>query len=371
MSRFGITYTISPGKGESLDEKILGIILEQSVELPYSLVTPQWEEQILGHERERQQLEANSWKIVIDWPVKNAGNEWTQFLNILYGNISMQRGIRIDNVEWENLPAHLRPGPKFGMEEVRQKLNLPDRPLSCIPLKPMGTSPADLAQVAYEFAKGGIDLIKDDHGLANQEYAPFRQRVERVVSAIRKAKAESGHRARYFPHISGDAGQLAERYMLAGKLGADGVMICPHLTGLPNMAALADSNVKLPIIAHPSLSGALVTNPEQGMHPAFLYGSLWRAFGADFSIYANAGGRFPFTESQSRAIAEFARDKTFPFKTTFPMPGGGIKRESLDYWLPSYGKDVVMLIGGSLYKHPKGKTVAAEEIRTRLEAFMD
>jgi hypothetical protein len=40
-------------------------------------------------------------------------------------------------------------------------------------LKPMGSTTAELAKMAYDFAKGGIDIIKDDHGLADQRQGAY------------------------------------------------------------------------------------------------------------------------------------------------------------------------------------------------------
>ena len=42
----------------------------------------------------------------------------------------------------------------------------------------MGLPAHALADLAYQFALGGIDIIKDDHGLADQSFAPFKERVE-------------------------------------------------------------------------------------------------------------------------------------------------------------------------------------------------
>jgi ribulose-bisphosphate carboxylase large chain len=59
-------------------------------------------------------------------------------------------------------------GPRFGAAGLREVLGVPRGPLLCTALKPMGSTVAALAEMAYAFAKGGIDIIKDDHGLANQ-----------------------------------------------------------------------------------------------------------------------------------------------------------------------------------------------------------
>ena len=70
-------------------------------------------------------------------------------------------------------------------------------------LKPMGLSVEELARQTYEFAKGGIDIIKDDHGLANQRWAPFEQRVEACCEAVRRANEETGRRSIYAPTVCG------------------------------------------------------------------------------------------------------------------------------------------------------------------------
>lgn len=52
------------------------------------------------------------------------------------------------------------PGPRFGVEGLRRLMNVRDGPLLCTALKPMGNCSKDFAEMAYSFAKGGIDIIK-------------------------------------------------------------------------------------------------------------------------------------------------------------------------------------------------------------------
>lgn len=368
MNRFEITYQLHLHEGENLDDLILGISLEQSVELPSNLIKESWRENIIGLETYREQLSKDLWQVRLSYPIANIGEEIVQFLNILYGNISMHKGIQITGIDWNSL-LKLCKGPVYGVEALRRIWNIKHRPLSCIPLKPMGSTTKELARTCKEFAEGGIDIIKDDHGLVNQQSSPFKERVESCLEAIQQAYQNTGHRAHYFPNITGDPSSLITRYKTARQLGADGVMICPHLTGMANLTELINIKPQLPIIAHPAFSGSLVTTRNQGFTPAFLYGQLWRALGADFSIYANAGGRFTFTEEESLAIAHDCLSDELPFKKTFPMPGGGLKRETLSYWQARYGNDMVFLIGGSLYEHPEGKRYAAQEIHKKLHSF--
>ncbi len=366
MGNFEITYRLTLQEQEEVDTKIEEICLEQSVELPREVVNPDIGQKVIGKPIAVEKLGENSYKAVISWPTDAVGGEISQFLNILYGNISLQPGIRIVDIEWLDLIPDIFKGPAFGISEIRDQYAIASRPLSATALKPMGSTVSELADTCYQFACGGIDLIKDDHGLADQESAPFVERVKACVSAIRKAAQKTGHRSYYYPNITAFSTDSLTRYERAAELGADGVLICPHISGLATMHELARHKIDLPIIAHPAFSGQLTTNSSQGLSPGFLYGKLWRALGADFIIYPNKGGRFSFTSAECESINRAAQNKESPFKTLFPMPGGGIQIDNIEHWLLEYGSDITFLIGGSLYEHPDGLQKASEEFCSKL-----
>lgn len=367
MSTFDISYRVTVLDGENIDEKIDGICLEQSVELPRSVLSGEIETKVVGKLSSRKQLDDSLYDISISWPVENVGGDISQFLNILYGNISLQSGIRITGVEWEQLPENLFGGPAFGIGKLRELYGIEDRALSGTSLKPLGTDAYGIGRLCYQFAAGGLDVIKDDHGVTNQSYAPFEERLTYCVQGIREAAEETGHRAYYFPHITALAAEAVKRYEKAAELGADGVLICPHIAGMETMHQLARKDLPLPIIAHPAFSGGLTTNEKQGLTPDFLYGELWRALGADFVVYPNTGGRFSFSVEECKAINEGARSEKLPFYSAFPMPGGGMKRSNIPSWLDTYGPDTVFLLGTSLYEHPDGPRAAAKELSGMLK----
>lgn len=363
---FAVTYIITVFEDETIGEKVEWICLEQSVELPEDVVPDGLLQKITGKPELIEARDAYSWKVVIKWPVENAGASAIQFLNILFGNISLRRGIKIVHVEWDAL-AHIVTGPQFGIQGIRERLGISDRALSCGVLKPMGSSPQKLAEQAFELAMGGIDIIKDDHGLANQNYAPFKARVEAVTAALSKAERKKGVRAAYFPNITDAPITMQENFGFAHGCGADGVMILPHLCGFESMRLISVQPEKLPIIAHPAYSGMFVTDNTHGYSPEFLYGELTRAFGADFTIYPNTGGRFSFSLETCMAINDAAQSKASPFKTVMSMPGGGVNRKSIPTWVHQYGKDIAFLLGASLARHPQGLRKGAEEVRQMLE----
>ncbi len=369
MLTFGIRYRIRLLEGESLEKKVQGIALEQSVELPDNVLSEEIRQAIVGKPGDVTVLEDGRHELEIRYPLANAAPEIVQFLNVLLGNVSLTRGVQVVEVEWEHLSS-LFLGPAFGIEGVRSQLGIPDRPLSCTALKPMGYRSDELAELAYQFALGGIDLIKDDHGLADQVYAPFEERVLAITNAVERANQETGRKSVYLPNITSGIQDVMYRMDFAVENGCGGVLLAPNLSGLESMHVLAHDVGGIPIMAHPAFSGSFVTSPDQGFSPAFLYGGLYRALGADFSIYPNAGGRFSFSLQECREINDLSRRTSDPFKTTFPTPGGGVKWEDIPKWAALYGNDTVFLMGGSLYQHPNGIRAAAEAVRTSLESVI-
>lgn len=367
MSTFTVTYRLTLLDGEAIDEKIEKICLEQSVELPGEVLNKEIFEKIVGHPQHPKLIGDDQYEVQIAWPLENVGNDVAQLLNLLYGNISLKPGIKIVNADWSSLSTDVLKGPGFGIAELRNKFGISGRALSATALKPLGSSPDELADLAFKFASGGIDIIKDDHGLTNQKYAPFEERTEACVAAVLKAAQQTGRRSYYFPNITADAGQTEQRYHRAAELGADGVLLCPHLTGLPVMHHLARLDVELPIIAHPAFAGQLTMDKTCGFAPHFLYGQLWRVLGADFVIYPNTGGRFSFTRAECKAINEAARQSRSPYSASFPMPGGGMQWEDIGRWVNEYGTDSCFLIGGSLYQHPDGIETAARAFANQLK----
>lgn len=366
MKTFEISYRLTLRKEEEIDKKIEDICLEQTVELPRGVFNSEIQEKVIGEPVSTEQLNDQQYKATIAWPLEDVGEDISQFLNLLYGNISLQQGIQVVDAEWEVLTSEVFNGPQFGISSIRKKYEVNNRPLSATALKPLGSSSDELAELAYQFAGGGMDIIKDDHGLADQEFAPFKERVRACVSAVQRAADENGSRSYYYPNITAFAPDTVERYKTAAAFGADGVLLCPHISGLETMHRLARMEIDLPIIAHPAFSGSLVTTADQGLTPGFLYGQLWRALGADFVIYPNKGGRFSFTTAECKAINKAVRNKQVPLKDSFPMPAGGMKIEKVPKWTDEYGEDTAFLIGGSLYEYPDGIRAASRKLRTIL-----
>lgn len=352
--RFRVIYSLIAADEAEATRRARDIALEQTVEFPEDL-TPEGDilEKIVGQVESITPFpgRSNAWEVVISYAAESAGLDTTQFLNVVFGNTSIQKGVRVESF---SLPPAMsaRRGPRFGREGLRRLLHAPARPLLCTALKPMGYGPVELARLARDFARGGIDLIKDDHGLADQPFATFASRVKACAEAVQEANAISGYHSLYMPHISAPADQILERALLARELGAGALLICPGLTGWDAMRMVADDErINLPVMAHPALLGSFTASADAGMSHFALYGLMARLFGADASIFPSWGGRFSFSREECLSIVSGTEVPFANMKPIFPSPGGGMTMERVDEMQAVYGRDVIYLMGGGLHRN--------------------
>jgi ribulose-bisphosphate carboxylase large chain len=359
--RFRVEYRIDSTDERDVELIAQGIALEQTVELPGQLVPPNFAGGIVG-QIEAQEIIGSATHVTISYPVETVGTGLTQLLNVIFGNTSMQSGIQVVQLDLPDSILNTFTGPRYGVPGLRRLLNAPQRPLLCTALKPMGAAPEQLAEVAYQVALGGIDIIKDDHGLANQVFCPFEERVTQCAEAIARANAETGRNSLYVPNVTAPIDEILERAYFAKARGAGGVMVSFGLTGFDGLRLLTDDEtLQLPLLAHPALSGSFVTSPVNGLSHEVLYGQLMRLAGADASIFVSYGGRFPYTEEQCRGVIQGCTRPMGHLKPIFPVPGGGMTLERLPELEAFYGHDVVFLIAGDLYR--QGDDLAANACR--------
>jgi ribulose-bisphosphate carboxylase large chain len=349
--RFKVVYSITGSEIEA-HAKAGAVCVEQTIEFPAELVKGgDIRSRILGHIESFEFLTPDRWEASISYPVEISAFEFTQLVNVMFGNISMKPGIRVERLELPESLLKIFKGPRFGIQGLRELLEVPDRPLFCTALKPMGLSAKVMADLAYRFAVGGVDMIKDDHSLTNQPFASFEERVKRCVEAIDQANRETGKKCLYIPNITAPADQIPGKALFAKKNGVGGLMAAPGLIGLDTMRQLAeDDALDLPIISHPAFQGSFVINPENGVSHYALFGQLPRLAGADGVIFPNYGGRFPFSRDDCRQVVKGATVSMHHIKPIFSMPGGGMSLERIPEMLQTYGKDVIFLIGGALHK---------------------
>jgi ribulose-bisphosphate carboxylase large chain len=367
FERFSVVYRLH-GPPAHAERTAAAIALEQTVELPADLVAPEsFSAQLIGRVEALSAVDATTTDAVISYAGATVGEELPQLLNVIFGNSSLIPDIRVVGLDLPTSLTDRFPGPRFGRAGIRRLLGVPERPLLCTALKPLGLNARELAELAYRCALGGVDLIKDDHGLADQPSAPFAERVARCAEAVARANAETGEQSIYLANISAPAHLVHARALAARDAGAGGLLIAPGLVGLDLVRQLAaDDQVALPIMVHPAFQGSFVVGPTSGIAHGVLFGTLARLAGADATIFPNDGGRFTFTRDDCAAIAAATSAPLGGLAPIFPTPAGGVTLERVPELVERYGHEVILLIGGALLRAGADLPATARAIRAQL-----
>lgn len=349
-SRVRVHYRVC-ADAASIEARALAIAIEQSVEMPLEAVrSPAVLSDIVGQVASIEDRGDGAFDVHIDLAAAAIGEDAGQLINMLFGNTSLHDDVAL--VDFSAAEAFLAsfPGPGQGIDGLRRRTGACDRALTCSALKPQGMGSRELAKLAFELSLGGLDFIKDDHGLANQSYSPFAERVRACAAAVRKAAETSGRLAQYAPSLCGSYEEMSRQLEIARTEGLTAVLIAPMISGLSNFCALRRANPDFAFLTHPSMIGAARVSP-------ILFAKLYRLFGADASIFPNYGGRFGYSLDLCRAISSALLDPWGGLAPCAPTPAGGMTPLRVAEILHCYGKDAMLLIGGALLSSPD---IAAE-----------
>ena len=348
-----------PGPASEAERAAALIAFEETVEVPLDFpLAPAIRDGIVGRVDAVAPIDDGRFRAEIAFPAALASGGLGTLLNLVFGNASIWPGVRLVDLRLPDALLSSFKGPNFGVSGLRRLLGVEGRPLLATALKPMGSSHAELAKTAADFARGGGDIAKDDQNLVDASFADFKERVSLIAEAVARANAGSGRNCLYLPHLSGPQEELAARLDFALSVGLKGVLVCPAIVGLDQVRALAASR-KVLIMAHPAFSGAFYCDRSHGVETSLYLGTLMRLIGADVTVFPNAGGRFGFTREECRAVAARARSPLGALAPCLPAPGGGMRLDNAAAMAEDFGADAAWLVGGSLLMQPGGAEAGA------------
>ncbi len=341
-ARLKVTYRLR-GDAETIAARAQALAVEQSVEMPVDVIDDAFVlSDVVGRVEAIEDRGDGGFDVRIGLALATTGCEIGQLLNMLFGNSSIHDDVTLCDVAF---PAELSgfAGPRHGPPGLRRLAGAEQgRALTCSALKPQGLSPKALADLAGRLARGGLDYIKDDHGLADQAYSPFAERARACATEVAAANAATGGRTRYLPSLSGDLDQLRRQADIARSVGIEAVLIAPMILGLPSAHALIREFPDLAFMAHPAMAGA------SRIAPPLLLGKLFRMIGADAVVFPNHGGRFGYSPATCRDLAHAALAPWPGIRPAMPVPAGGMRLDRVAEMLDFYGSDCMLLIGGNL-----------------------
>ncbi|MBN2045981.1 MAG: hypothetical protein JW757_13245 [Anaerolineales bacterium] len=350
--RFKVTYSFFGSEADAR-KSAEATCIEETIEFPPDLLpSNDYWNAVIGQLEDFKPVSETEYRAEISYAVETTSPDILQVLNVIYGNTAMIPNVRVEDVEFPPEMLARFSGPRYGLQGIREFCGVPARPMICATIKPMGLALGSLAEIAYEVALGGSDLVKDDHGLTDQPFARFEERVSKCAAAVRRANDKSGESCLYAPNVSAPMDEIIGRAKFAKQAGAQALMLIPGLTGWDALRILAeDDQLSLPIICHPSHFGIFYLSQQAGFSARFAYGILPRLAGADITIMPNYIGRLFSTPQDCQDAISAARQPMGQIKPTFPAPGGGITLETIPELLEFYDNDVIYIMGGGLHKN--------------------
>ena len=381
MSQLTATYQLF-GKPGSFHRKAEGIALGLTIGSWTDL--PQLEQQQLkkhkGHvaaviEFETVQHPLNPEliraEVKIAYPAVNFSADLPAILTTVFGKLSLDGEVKLLDLEFDDALLGQFPGPRYGIEGIRQLINVYDRPLVMSIFKGVIGRDIDfLSDQLREQALGGVDLVKDDEILFDNPLTPFEQRISAGKKVLHQVYEETGHRTLYAVNLSGRTSQLRDKARRAKELGADALLFNVHAYGFDVLQELAeDDTIGLPLMAHPAFSGAFTSSPFYGVATPLALGKLTRYAGADFSLFPSPYGSVALEKATALALGD-ELTKPSPVKPTFPVPSAGIHPGLVPLLVKDFGIDSIINAGGGVHGHPLGAAGGGRAFRQAVDAVL-
>ena len=309
----------------------------------------------------------------IAYPAANFSSDLPAILITAFGKLSLDGKIKLLDLEFSTELAAAFPGPRFGIEGIRAKLGVYDRPLLMSIFKGViGRELAFLENQLRAQAFGGVDIVKDDEILFENPLTPFEERVLVGRKVLDEVFAETGHRTLYAVNLTGRTFELKEKAKRASELGANMLLLNGFAYGLDVLQSLReDDEIGLPIMAHPAVSGAVTSSAFYGISHSLLLGKLLRYAGADLILFPSPYGSVAIPREKAIGIADAATKTDHGLKRAFPVPSAGIHPGLVPLLLRDFGIDHIVNAGGGVHGHPGSAAGGGKAFRAAITASLE
>ncbi|WP_062046528.1 2,3-diketo-5-methylthiopentyl-1-phosphate enolase [Bacillus sp. JCM 19034] len=310
--------------------------------------------------------------ITIGYPSVNFTNDIPAILTTVFGKLSLDGKVKLVNLHFSEDLKKSYPGPQVGLEGIRKLAGAFDRPLLMSIFK--GVIGRDLASLKEQMkgqALGGVDIVKDDEILFENDLTPLEERIRVCKEALKESEEETGKKTLYAANITGRTFHLKEQAKRAADAGADLLLFNVFSYGLDVMQELAeDPNIPLPIMAHPAFSGAMISSPDYGLSPSLLLGKLSRMAGADLVLFPSPYGSVAMAKEETVKIAKELTVSDV-YQRAFPVPSAGIHPGLTPKLMQDFGIDSIINAGGGIHGHPGGAPAGGKAFRQAIDAVLN
>ncbi|MBW1858267.1 MAG: type III ribulose-bisphosphate carboxylase [Deltaproteobacteria bacterium] len=319
------------------------------------------------------EIEANNCKIAYPAELFEPGN-MPNILSSVTGNVfglDTLRHLRVNDIHFPEKLVKSFPGPKYGIDGVREITGIQDRPLVGTIIKPkLGLNTVDHAAVAYDSWVGGCDVVKDDENLSNQSFNPFEERVIKTLEARDKAEEETGEKKVYLINVTAPSNELLRRTDFVKEHGGRYVMIDIITCGFSTLHQLREEDTGLLIHAHRAGHAAFTRSTEHGINMRVI-AKVSRLLGVDQLHVGTAVGKMSETREEVKANIKALVEPLYDIKPVLPVASGGLHPGMVPELMDIFGKDLVVQAGGGIHGHPKGTVKGAMAMRQAVDSVLN
>ncbi|UCD79362.1 MAG: hypothetical protein JSW26_28855 [Desulfobacterales bacterium] len=277
--------------------------------------------------------------------------------------------IKLFDIEFPDSFLQHFEGPKFGIEGLRDLLQVYDRPLFFGVIKPnLGLSPEPFAELAYQGWLGGLDIAKDDEMLSDVAWSPLRQRAALLGQARLKSEKETGEKKIYLANITDEVDRLIELHDIAVAGGANALLVNGMTTGLSAVRMLRKHS-QVPLVGHFPFIAPFTRAPYLGVHSKLIT-KLQRFVGFDVVIMAGFGERMKTPDSEVLLNVQECFKPLGHLKKILPVPAGSQWAGSAPALYEKLGTiDFGIVPGRGVFSHPMGPRAGAASLRQAWDAL--
>jgi len=295
-----------------------------------------------------------------------------QVLSCIAGNILGMKAverIRLLDCAWPAPLATSFRGPQFGTSVREEIFDAGDRPITATVPKPkVGLSTEQHAQIGYEAWTGGLDLLKDDENLTDQEFNPFEDRLTESLAQRDRAAEETGETKSYLLNVTAGGTEMLERVDLAAEHGCEYVMVDVVTCGWASVQEARDRCEKhgLAIHAHRAMHAGFDRLPSHGVSMRVI-AQVARLCGVD-QIHTGTADLGKLANEDTVGINEWLYSDLYGLTDVLPMASGGLHPGLVPELVDRCGTDIGVQAGGGVHGHPDGTHAGAKALRAAVEA---
>jgi ribulose-bisphosphate carboxylase large chain len=280
-------------------------------------------------------------------------------------------------------------GPLMGIEGIRKLAGTltSQRPHVGTIIKPkVGLTAHEWAQAAQNAFLGGLDLVKDDENLVDQDFCKWRDRLHDVMKAIERAKGETGQNHLYSCNITDRYSRMVERVEHLAQLGVQRhviVMLDTYVMGASALQDIIELTRKHGFATHGHRAGFAAANRGNYGVSFQVYEKIYRLLGIDQMHIGTGVGKMEGTPNFIKRLHDIAENYSLPEKIYMgslameysrhirPMlsiASGGVEAGKVDALIALHGKNTNIQAGAGVHGHPGGTMRGAMSMRQAVDA---